>query len=149
MEKVKTFKGFLLTAIMLALALSAQGQKSLDEYTWKNRVLLILSSPNTSDVSKKQLELLGPLNSDFDDRKLMVLQVSDEYYRVLNGKSPNRYLKSQLYNTYNSQGQDFQIVLIGLDGRLKLQQQWPVKRNELFALIDGMPMRQAELKAKN
>ena len=40
----------------------------------------------------------------------------------------------------------FEVVLIGLDGGIKLRQTKLVSLDKLFTLIDGMPMRRNELK---
>jgi hypothetical protein len=39
---------------------------------------------------------------------------------------------------------DFAMVLIGKDGTVKLRAAEPVVADELFAIIDGMPVRAAE-----
>jgi hypothetical protein len=43
----------------------------------------------------------------------------------------------------------FTVVLIGKDGSEKFRSHEPVGPAQLFALIDAMPMRQAELRKKN
>ena len=45
--------------------------------------------------------------------------------------------------------ESFKIVLIGLDGGIKLKQNTILTPEKLFAIIDGMPMRKRELKNKN
>lgn len=43
-------------------------------------------------------------------------------------------------------GKGFRVELIGLDGGVKYRSTSAVSPEELWALIDGMPMRRAELK---
>ena len=43
----------------------------------------------------------------------------------------------------------FSVVLIGKDAQEKLRRTSPLAPNELFAIVDAMPMRQAEMRNKN
>lgn len=45
-------------------------------------------------------------------------------------------------------GQGFLFILIGKDGGIKLSSDKPVTLEQLFALIDSMPMRRYEVKTK-
>jgi hypothetical protein len=42
----------------------------------------------------------------------------------------------------------FKVVLIGLDGGIKLQKNGQLTPEELFGTIDSMPMRRAEMNKK-
>ncbi len=57
-------------------------------------------------------------------------------------------LDSKLYTKYNSNARDFKIMLIGLDGGVKLEQHKVLTSKELFSTIDSMPMRSSELRNK-
>ena len=41
------------------------------------------------------------------------------------------------------------MILIGLDGGVKLRQTEMISLDKLFTLIDGMPMRRREIKNEN
>jgi hypothetical protein len=43
----------------------------------------------------------------------------------------------------------FSIILVGKDGGVKLDRQDRTSLEEIFALIDSMPMRQQEMRRKN
>ena len=45
--------------------------------------------------------------------------------------------------------EDFEVILIGLDGGIKLQQTEVLKKEALFNIVDAMPMRRNELNRKN
>lgn len=56
---------------------------------------------------------------------------------------------SSLYKTYAvSAGESFTIILVGKDGGEKYRSNKITTTTQLFALIDGMPMRQAEMRQK-
>jgi hypothetical protein len=52
------------------------------------------------------------------------------------------------YNKLMKNGKCFRFILIGKDGGEKLSSEKPVTLEQLFALIDGMPMRRYEVKIK-
>ena len=58
--------------------------------------------------------------------------------------------KKSSFNRYNVSATAFTFILIGKDGTEKLRRSSPVFLDELYQLIDGMPMRKIEMKkAKN
>ncbi|MBD0405038.1 DUF4174 domain-containing protein [Flammeovirga sp. EKP202] len=45
--------------------------------------------------------------------------------------------------------EDFEVILIGLDGSIKLKQADIMTHKDLYQLIDSMPMRKKELEENN
>ncbi len=54
----------------------------------------------------------------------------------------------RMYEHHGIRHGGFTLVLLGKDGTEKLRSTEPVPLRELFGLIDGMPMRQAELRER-
>ncbi|MEO0341702.1 MAG: DUF4174 domain-containing protein, partial [Bacteroidota bacterium] len=54
----------------------------------------------------------------------------------------------ELIQAYKKQKDSFLFILIGKDGGVKLRSTSVVPLDDLFALIDGMPMRRAEIRRK-
>jgi hypothetical protein len=52
------------------------------------------------------------------------------------------------FEKFMKNGKGFRFILIGKDGGIKLSSDKPVKLEQLFALIDSMPMRRYEVKKK-
>lgn len=50
------------------------------------------------------------------------------------------------FKRYNVVATEFTFILIGKDGTEKLRKKSPVTLDELFQLVDGMPMRKIEMK---
>jgi 3-deoxy-D-arabino-heptulosonate 7-phosphate (DAHP) synthase len=119
------------------MTVNAMAQE-LDSHRWKER-LLILYSPDLEDKSyQQQLEVFRKAAKGLKERKLVV-------YTLL----PNSYIKG-LQSTKKQRASsrpvtDFAIELIGLDGGRKLFSKKTVTIQELFALIDRMPMRRREM----
>ena len=92
----------------------------LAAHQWKHRVV-VLQAPNAADaVYQKQLVLFAERKQEMAERDIVVLSQFDSA--------------------------DFQAVLIGKDGGRKREQAVPIDPDDLFALIDSMPMRQAEMR---
>ncbi|WP_406028584.1 DUF4174 domain-containing protein [Winogradskyella sp.] len=128
--------------IMMTPLVNAQ---NFEKHQWKNRIVLIISSDSKSNIYASQCEEFTKGLDEFSKRKVII-------YKIL----PNKYKRDEeswtqntsLYKAYNANSSDFKIVLIGLDGRIKLSQNKLLSRDHLFNTIDAMPMRKNELKNK-
>ena len=109
---------------MLSIRSDAQ---ELAQYQWQHRVILLCGDHN-SDTYQNQLNILSAeeLEAELADRKLILIKDSEEHC-----------------------GDDFKIMLYGLDGGVKLSSSTAVKAIEIFELIDSMPMRRAEIMRRN
>lgn len=54
-------------------------------------------------------------------------------------------LSNELYSEYKTRNNSFEVLLIGLDGGVKLRQAEVLSNEKLFGRIDQMPMRRREL----
>lgn len=113
----------------------------LDQYRWKNRILLVFSPDPQGQQLLAQLSLLQPSRAGLMERDLKVI--------VVNPKSDTNITAvdtKHLYQVYKVEKDTFRVVLIGKDGTEKLRTKEPIAPAELFRIIDAMPMRQSELK---
>ncbi len=131
--------------IMLLFSIQLTGQ-NLKDYKWKNRVVLVISDDKDSDIFKAQVEAVENDEKGLKERKLIIFKILPSKFQL---NSDKWVPDSKLYRTYNKDSDPFKIVLIGLDGGVKLSRDTLISKNELYDLIDSMPMRSAELKNKN
>ncbi len=123
--------------------------QDLQNHQWKNRIVLVLS--NDSD-SKKFIHQIADLKSASEgcaERKLVMYQFipNEVHSNSFDGSESKKWTSaSDLYTKFMKKGDDFKFVLIGLDGSVKEEQTEPMESQELFAIIDGMSMRQAEIR---
>ncbi len=118
--------------------------QDLKKHQWKNRLLLVFSDDRNSDIFKEQINILSKDKEGLLERKLIIYQFSkDKFTTDFNSKW---YPAKKLTKKYRSKNMTFEVVLIGLDGGIKLRQTKLVSLDKLFTLIDGMPMRRNELK---
>lgn len=123
---------FFLSCLVVIISYGASAQE-LDDYTWKNRLVLIVSSDLNNDNSKKQMDLLGKEQKALEERDMLILTLATNAHQLDRYKLPK----------------DFEgILLIGKDGGLKFQGDFITKPSVLFTLVDGMPMRKAEILRK-
>ena len=106
-------------AIQCCSSPSLWSPPELDHYLWTKRVLEI-SAPSLTDSSyRAQAAELVPEWEGFVERDFVVRA------------------------KFGAKG--FLVVLIGKDGKERLRSAVPLPPKELFAIVDAMPMRQAEM----
>ena len=80
------------------------------------------------------------------ERDILVYLITPTTYKRDLAKTGLWITGNTLYKKYKKPDADFEVILIGLDGGVKLRDTKLVSTETLFALIDGMPMRKAELR---
>jgi hypothetical protein len=137
--------------LILGLILSAHlvnGQNDmLEQYQWKNRLILLFGPASESSV-EEQIAELEKDPSEIRDRDLLIFHIDGDEVNFI-GNSPNTSLSAErLRNRYNIGEQEFRYILIGKDGRVKLNKKEFVPNENLYSIIDAMPMRQREMRKR-
>ena len=120
--------------------------QKIAQYEWENRVLMVFTDDKDSKKFKEQIELLKNEKEGLEERKLIVFQVLPNFFNFNFEKRWNP--SPSFHQKYNPEKADFKIILIGLDGGIKLHQNEILTTEKLFAIIDGMPIRKNELRNK-
>jgi len=120
--------------------------QNLSAHQWKNRIILILVGDVINPELQAQLTEFGTQLAGMKERKLVVYQVqANQFQRGSN--ADNEWIHSnKLYKKHKSDDSPFEVILIGLDGGIKLTQNDILTSEKLFAIIDRMPMRRREMK---
>ena len=118
----------------------AAPEKLLAQYRDKNRVLLVFAPTLPDPAYAEQTRLWKNEKAGFEDRQLVVVPVLADV-KIVEGVAP-----STLAKRYNVDAKSFAVVLIGKDGHDAFRAVRPVKPEALYAVIDAMPMRRAEMK---
>ena len=131
--------------ILSASALSAQVMR---QHLWRDRVLLVFA-PELTNASFEQQALIlqGEYAEELQERRVVVYRVTPGQTIQPSGAFMREARTEQLYLHYDVREEDFTVILLGLDGQVKLRQLTPVSTATLFATIDRMPMRQTEVKS--
>jgi hypothetical protein len=113
-------------------------EQKLEAMQWKKRVVVVYC-PKVSDAEfNLQKKWLGQVGKDIMERDLTVIDCIESSLTTEDAL----HLKERFQYTPNH----FCFWLIGKDGEVKLISNKPVKPEQLFGLIDSMPMRREEMK---
>ena len=133
-------KNILLMLVLLGTSISF-GQ-DLGKHEWKDRVFIIASKK--AEELNKQTKILQKDKDGLKKRKLKIYKVLPIKYSE--GLENQNWINDQLfYEKVKRKKNDFEVILIGLDGGVKLRQTEMISLKKLFTLIDGMPMRRREI----
>lgn len=120
--------------------------QDIESLKWENRVLLVLSDSPLNNLFKNQIQELHKDIKGLNERKLKVFQIHKDFYRIGLELDSKIHKSENLYNNYHKEDSDLEVILIGLDGGVKLRQEELLTLESLFATIDEMPMRRREMK---
>ncbi|MEM6780242.1 MAG: DUF4174 domain-containing protein [Pseudomonadota bacterium] len=122
-----------LLALFMILPMTTHAQ-SLEELRWQNRVLLVFNGDESvQDKVEAQAKIVVDHADGFAERDLIVRGITP---------APDTMAR---YMQFDVEPHQFIVILIGKDGGEKGRWDKPVAAEELFALIDAMPMRQREM----
>ena len=136
----------ILLILTFLMAFSKIFSQDLGAYQWKNRIILLKDTHLDSDWLQAQLKRLRFNSEALLEREVLLFLLTDTsvYDEKLNKTSLQVAAIVTKYELSNFEG----LVLIGKDGSTKLKEQFIVNPSTIFDLIDGMPMRAAEIKNK-
>ena len=119
--------------------------QNLEQYQWQKRLLLVISDHEKNNKFVDQIKELNSDKKGLKERKLLIINVLPNQYKI--GLTIGSWHSSnKLYTKYYSNSISFKVILIGLDGTIKSEKNDLMTNEELFYLIDKMPMRQREIR---
>jgi hypothetical protein len=147
------YSSLLFAFFLLWVSASAEGKGfgtmncELDNFRWKSRLIMIFAPSSLSASYKDQI---GPLVKEegVTERDLIVIEVFEKGASQCNNQPISTESAQRLRRLYDVKDNQFQVILIGKDGGVKMRADEPVTPQHLFGLIDAMPMRQQEMRKK-
>jgi glutathione peroxidase-family protein len=135
-----------LTALAIALSLAATPIMAapLAQLQWDKRVLVLIAEAEKGDLGR-QLELLQQAQDGLAERDMVVLALRGNAVQAVIGDAPGVDAQALRTSVGSSDAGAFEAVLIGKDGGVKQRWAQPVSTEELFSVIDAMPMRASEM----
>ena len=131
-------------SLIMPSVLKAQRLKS---FNWSNRIILVFEDPVDKEPFEKQIKELKSDPEGLQERKILIFTITDEVILDQDGKKYDIALLEEV-RKLQSITNKFELVLIGLDGGIKLRVSERISPDVLYSLIDGMPLRQAEFQRK-
>ncbi|NTE86359.1 DUF4174 domain-containing protein [Agrobacterium rubi] len=135
-------KQLLVVSLVAFTSTQVFAMDSLSNLVSKNRIVLVFGNADDLKVVRQTKVLLTQI-AGLDERDMVVIGVTEDRATRIYGKV--RALdRTTIREEADIVGNDFQVVLVGKDGGIKLRSPDVVSDIQMFDLIDRMPMRRSE-----
>ena len=124
--------------LLIMTTMGTFAQDPLKMYTWKNRVVIVLGENTDHPLYSQQLKELNSDSAVIQQRDIVILSSP--------GNDLSAGMEAWIHEKYPVMQEGFRIVLIGKDGTVKYDAHQPISADELYAIIDAMPMRRREMR---
>ena len=147
-------KAILAAMIITAVLTIGSGQGvmgsplDLSKFRWKNRLLLLFAPHRDHPFFDILHQAMMNRKGEVENRDLIVFEMFEEGPSTVNGADLDPQTALSLRKQFNAQKGEFTLVLIGKDGGVKLTRRERTEIEDIFGLIDSMPMRQQEIRNK-
>ena len=118
---------------------------SLERVRWQFRVLVVSAPGRDDEALRTQLAAVEASRAQFDERDLILVMLLDGPGSVAGDQPLNRDQAERVRETIGLDAGGFALRLIGKDGGIKLSRNSVVSMDEIYGLIDTMPMRRNEM----
>ncbi|RDV15552.1 DUF4174 domain-containing protein [Pontibacter diazotrophicus] len=148
MKKI-VFSLFLAGFMLFGLRADAQTKSSgniLEQYKWKKRPLLIFAPSAENPAYVRQKELIQADKAALNDRDMVVIELIGQDKVYVNGTRQKGQHGQDLRSRFQVPQEAFSVILIGKDGTEKQRNNGTVALENIFGLIDQMPMRRQEMR---
>ncbi len=130
--------------ILLQSAVVVSENNPLDIYRWKQRVIVIQTGEDVDMAARQYSDFTDEL-PELQERDVVLLTIRGEEVDLFGERSS--ISASQVVRACGLKPDAFGLALVGKDGGVKFRGSELVEPREIFALIDQMPMRRAEMRS--
>lgn len=116
-----------------------------EDYLWQNRLVLVFSPRADDGRLSRQREYFAETADGLKTRDIVQWEFVYLESVTVNGTQKVHLSTNPFYNEFDMGIRDFAVILIGKDGEIKHRTDKPIASQELFSIIDAMPMRQREI----
>ena len=110
----------------------------LKKYLWKNRVVVTFSPSKNNTERNYFINSINKYLCQFNSRNIIHIDY------IFNEKNQEIEKFESSFENLSLSTSEFRLILIGKDGGIKLNSR-RISLEEIFSLIDTMPMRQEEM----
>lgn len=140
----------LFTFLIFGISYSQAQFRTLKDFQWENRLLIIYTGEEKSGPLDSQLSEITQNQKGYKDRDLKVILLKDKQVEIWKSETPNQLEYNEIIVELNiEESESYQNLLIGKDGGVKMRNDSPISTKKLFNTIDAMPMRQQEMRDGN
>ncbi len=127
--------------LLLFLWVNTAQSQDLSKHHWENRLILLLTENLEDENFTSQLKELETGLKGLQERKVIIYQIFQHKMKLGLAKDAEWTTATNLYKKYDKKNTPFEFYLIGLDGKIKLQDYNCISIDKILDLIDSMPMR--------
>lgn len=127
--------------LILLFCFTTSQSQDLSKHHWENRLILLLTDDLEDENFINQLKELETGLKDLEERKVLIYQVFQHKMKLGLDKEAKWTAATNMYKKYDKEDSPFEFYLIGLDGKIKLQDPTCISIDKILDLIDSMPMR--------
>lgn len=127
-------------------AYAASESFALSDLRWKKRVLVISAPDETNEDLARQLVEIENSAGEFSDRDMTLITMLSDGLSTVDQERIDDDDAAELRERLRMDESAFALRLVGKDGSVKLSSDTPTPMAEIYALIDGMPMRRQEMR---
>ena len=113
----------------------------LEAYKWEKRLLLLFAPALENTELVRQQEMIRKGRPGIAERQIEVLEV------VPGGNASA--MREDLLRKFGVEAGSYTLLLLGKDGQEKYRSQKAVPLEEVFRIIDQMPMRRQEMRKQD
>lgn len=124
-----------LAALPAARAADAAAEDPLAEHLWTARPVIVFAPSESDPRFVRQMRELQSRPEEFAERDVVVITDTEP--------GPSRFETTALRAKFRPH--DFNLIVVGKDGEVKLRRPGPVSASQLLRLIDRLPIRQQEM----
>ncbi|MEM8984271.1 MAG: CIA30 family protein [Pseudomonadota bacterium] len=118
---------------------------SIQALRWDKRVLIVNAASANSEALQQQLMAIDATAQQFNERDMVLVTLVTDNKSKAGARDLNASDVDALRRSLSIDRGEFAVRLVGKDGSVKLTANEPVATDELYALIDKMPMRRREM----
>lgn len=119
--------------------------QNLERYQWKNRPFLIFAPSEANAAYGLQARRLDAERDGVRDREIVLFEIVAQAESRAAGEPLDAVTVDAIRKRFGVGEDEFAVILVGKDGTEKRRWSIPVEMEEVFALIDSMPMRHEEM----
>jgi hypothetical protein len=119
---------------------------SLGDYQWGKRLLVVNSPAPDEPKFARQLQQVAATGREFGERDLVLISLATDGTSLAGKRKLDPTQVEEIRAALGIDAGAFSVLLVGKDGTVKLSKNTIVPMDDIYALIDKMPMRQREIR---
>ena len=121
----------------------------LSQFQWKNRLLFLFAPNHNHPLFDGLQKSIATQQAEVADRDLVIFEILESGTSRMDTSDLDPQVAQSLRDKFDVSPGRFALVLVGKDGSVKLNRHEQTRLEDIFALIDAMPMRMQEMRQKS